>query len=187
MVLLIIASAETGVCVFEPSFFITAGSNRLVKATQLWCAVDVCYLGCTSTFLDSGGSKVLILSWQTCDNSPSRQLAMGRSLRTLRAKAQQILLPKAATGFINKKFCVLFFSFMGVISCTCFQGFFLPCFQDQFIPFLFHWNPFLAFPFLYRKAFTLKLSSWPDIFLFFSVSPNSYSVMSIYAIVFSTV
>lgn len=69
------------------------------------------YLVCTSTFLDSGGSKVLILFWQNCDDSPSHQLAMGAGLRTLRAKAQaqQILQPKAATGFINRQFCFLLF------------------------------------------------------------------------------
>lgn len=58
------------------------------------------------------------------------------------------------------------------------------CFQDQLIPFIFHWNPFLSLPFSYRRAFPLNLSSCLDTFLFSSVSPNSYSAMSLYAIIF---
>jgi len=58
------------------------------------------YLACTSTFLDSGTSKCLILSWQNGDHFSSHQPAAEGGLRE-KAQAQQILLPKAATGFIN--------------------------------------------------------------------------------------
>lgn len=140
------------------------------------------YLACTSTFLDSGGTKVLILSWQNCNNSPSHRPAMGRGLRRLRAKAQaqQMLLPKAAPGFVNRQFCFLFF-----YRCNTMYTLLLFCFQDQLIPFQFHWNYFFGSSLFSRRAFALNLSFWPDVFLFFSVSPNTYSVMSLYTIVFS--
>lgn len=146
-------------------------------------AVNMYYLACTSTFVN--GSKVLILSWQNCDGSPYHQLAMGRGLRILRAKAQaqQILPPKAATAFINRQVCFLFFyqcNIMYMLPGILFGLFSRP----PYSPFILNQNPFFGSS-LFIWGFSRNLSSWPDIFIFFSISPNSYSVMSLYAIVCS--